>query len=146
MKKSIFAALLFAALFATAAPVAKVQASPWEARTVMTLGDTMVMPSHYPGGCTRTQFTRTLGLLNFAKDKLLCAKSNSAYVSTLPNIAPMGYIYLGTTADMVGLKIWMNPVSGTKKTVIVPANLIPAYASMGYQSIAVVGYDLALLP
>ncbi len=138
MKKLIAALAVFAVVFGVTASAT--QASTWEARTVMTLGDTMVMPSNYPGGCTLTQYTRTLGLINVAQDKLLCAKSNSAYVSSTADLRSMGYAYLGTTADMK--HIWKKPFNGTKKTVIVPANLIPAYASMGYQSIAVVGFDL----
>lgn len=139
MKKLIAALAVFAVVFGVSASAT--QASTWQARTVMTLGDTMVMPSNYPTGCAGNLYhTRTIGLLNAAKDKLLCAKSNSAYLSSTADLRSMGYVYLGTTADMK--HIWKKPFNGTKKTVIVPANLIPAYASMGYQSIAVVGFDL----
>lgn len=143
MNKIVFSALMFA--FAIVAVVSlkpsQVAASTWQTRYIMTSGDAVVIPVNYPTQCLGTaQHKRKLGTLNVAQDKVLCVKNSSAFYASETNLAPLGYIYLGTTANMK--HIWMNPFNGSRNAAIVPANLVPAYAAMGFQQIGAVGFDL----
>lgn len=142
MIKKIISALAVAVVAMGVGAASQVQASPWEARNVMTKksgGDMTVRLVE--DGCGST-YSRVMGTLNVAQDKLLCAKPSSAYYASKVSLAAMGYTYIGTTADMY--HIWVNPTTGTKYTYIVKPEMVGFYQMYGYKNIATVGFDLGM--